>query len=524
MEKIKIGTRLSLGFGVMILFLVIVGTLAIRDIQTLSGLISKMYKHPFTVSNAVLLIDTDIIAMHRGMKDVALAHDEAGIAKAVGQVAEYEQAAYEQFAVVHDRFLGNKKMVNDAEQAFKDWKPIRDEVISLMKQGKRAEAAAITKEKGAAHVKQLEAYMHALIDFALNKGKQFNGMADKTSQSILTTTIVLIVIAVILGVVLALLMTRSITTPLRRLTDLTNKVALEGDFTERVESKGQDEVAVISQAMNQLLDKLQPTLQSILTEANQLSAASEELSATASQIKSASDDVSQGIDGSASALVQTNANMAELAEFIKQVTQSSEEVFSLAHQAETDANVGQRSMDETKQSIDKISESSHKIAGIINVITEISNQTNLLSLNAAIEAAKAGELGKGFAVVADEVRLLADRSNSSVSQIRELIEISAGNVAEGSEVVGNTAETLEKIITGVTQISVKIQEMTGAMSEQDRRASEVSLATSEVSRTSESAASAMNELGASISEVEITLDDLSKMADSLKTQVSQFKV
>jgi len=312
--------------------------------------------------------------------------------------------------------------------------------------------------------------------------------------------------------------------PIHALTSVIQSIERDNDLTQRIEVKGHDEIADISLAMNGLLTKLQPTLGEINQGAESLSSSSTELSATATQIQKTAEEVNQGIESSAAAMNQSSANVTQLAAAIREVASNAELIEGLARSATDGAESGQTAMEETTVAINSISESSNEISKIITVITEISNQTNLLSLNAAIEAAKAGDSGKGFAVVAEEVRVLADRSNKSVEQIRTLIERSTLNVNAGIAVVEKTSGILLDINGGVNEITQAISELNLAVTEQDRMAQEVNSAIEEINGVGENNASAMNELAAAINQVNATIDELSAMATTQQAQVGQFKL
>lgn len=147
-NRFKIGKRLIFSFSILLSFTIIVGTIAIYEMNKLAEISSNMYRHPLTVSNAVRDIKSNIIAIHRSMKDVALANSPAEISFAKDAVNRYEIRVYELFKVVHERFLGEKEQVIAAEKSFRAWKKIRDEVIQLSLEGKTKAAADITKGKG----------------------------------------------------------------------------------------------------------------------------------------------------------------------------------------------------------------------------------------------------------------------------------------------------------------------------------------------------------------------------------------
>lgn len=172
-NKMRLSYRLGGNFLLIIIFTIAVAIVSILYMNSLSSLTTKLYRHPYSVSTAVLRIDGNIVRMHRSMKDVALAKDEAGINKAVTKVADYEKLVFKDFDVVKDRFFGKNEKVTSAIKIFADWKPIRDEVIAYMESGERAKAADITKNKGATHVKLLNETINGFVTFAGKKASEF---------------------------------------------------------------------------------------------------------------------------------------------------------------------------------------------------------------------------------------------------------------------------------------------------------------------------------------------------------------
>gem|GEM_PF-6702280 len=233
--------RLGLVFGVLILLFGGAGLLAIRSMNRLASLTDNLYRHPFVVSTSVLRANSNIIAMHRSMKDVALADNEHQIQMAVNAVNQAEKKVVAEFERINERFLGNKMLVREAQQAFQDWKPIRDEVIALMRAGEDKKAAAITREKGATQVELLNERMTLLMDFAENKAGEFHENALTISYDVQRMVIVILVFSLLTGVLLAILMTRVIQKQVggdpSDIEILANKVA-GGDFSIEASAEG----------------------------------------------------------------------------------------------------------------------------------------------------------------------------------------------------------------------------------------------------------------------------------------------
>jgi len=227
----------------------------INKMELLSGLTTKMYRHPFTVSNAVLRVDRGIIKMHRSMKDVALAKNKSEIQKASRIVSEEERMVLEEFKIISERFLGNKKMYEDAQKYFKEWKPIREEVIALMEAGRKGEAAAITKEKGAKHVTKLNSAVDALNKFAQNKAKTFLNNAEKARNSTINIAYMLLIFTIVVGMLSSFFISKSIVKALSKMVGNAKNIS-NGDFDCKISIAGKDEIGELGRALKNMAENL----------------------------------------------------------------------------------------------------------------------------------------------------------------------------------------------------------------------------------------------------------------------------
>ena len=171
-----------------------------------------------------------------------------------------------------------------------------------------------------------------------------------------------------------------------------------------------------------------------------------------------------------------------------------------------------------------ISDSSKQIGSILTVITEIANQTNLLSLNAAIEAAKAGEHGKGFAVVAEEVRKLAERSAHAAKEITTLIQTSSKSIQDGNAMVNAVGAILKNIQEAITASGQKMKAIGAQSQAQSQDSATVVTVMGDLSGIAEQNAAATEQMAATIHETTRAVDELTKAAENLNALVSRFKV
>ena len=254
-NNIPIGQRLVSGFGILILITFITGIVAVLQIRSLADITTKIYRHPLAVSCAVRDVRADIIAMHRSMKDVALAENNTQIDAASAVVNLCEKRVYKNFDIALDRFLGEKTKVEIALQSFKDWKAIRDEVILLSSRGEKKKAAAITKGIGAKHVELMATQIQIMIDFAGAKAAAFSKDTMQKEKEIKLLLFGTLVALIVFGVFISLLITRSITAPLGLIVQRIESIAA-GDLSQSLTFKSRGEIGILADAFRELQKNL----------------------------------------------------------------------------------------------------------------------------------------------------------------------------------------------------------------------------------------------------------------------------
>ena len=343
----------------------------------------------------------------------------------------------------------------------------------------------------------------------------------KTIQQIL---ILVMVIAAVLVALLSFYISGTIAKPIVAITELVKRVA-QGDLTQyEVKVKSKDEVGELGRHFQEMVQNLR-------TFAQQVRSASEQVAAAAQQISASSEEIATGSSDQANSTLTMNQLFKELSTAIESVALRAGEAAELSHQTERIAQEGSKVVNESIAGMNTVNEQmarletdSNKIGDIIEVIDDIAEQTNLLALNAAIEAARAGEQGRGFAVVADEVRKLAERSGEATKQITDIIKgmqnntgLSVAAVLNAVEKTSKIKESFDHIVKMVNDSSTKVIEIVAASEEQSAQSKEVLQSIETISAASEEAAAAAEETAA-------TTQSLAKLAEELNESIAVFKV
>ena len=361
--------------------------------------------------------------------------------------------------------------------------------------------------------------------------------AEDIYTSSLRTVIGLLVLVAVLTVALALLITRSIVTPLAEAVRIAEVVAV-GDLTKDITVVGRDEPARLLAALKTMQQSLRGTIQSIADSSNQLASASEELHAVTEDSTRGLHQQNTEIEQAATAVNEMTAAVEEVARNAVSTSEASRESNATALQGreqvrQTVSSIGQLAEDVngTAQEVEKLAERVREISKVLDVIRSIAEQTNLLALNAAIEAARAGDAGRGFAVVADEVRALAHRTQQSTQEIEQMIgAIQSGtDQAVGSMQSSNTRArstlevaqaagvALEQITQAISSINERNLVIASASEEQAQVAREVDRNLVNIRDLSLQTSAGANQTSAASQE-------LSRLAVDLNNLVARFKV
>ena len=315
----------------------------------------------------------------------------------------------------------------------------------------------------------------------------------------------------------------SMLVPLERLGATIRQVA-GGDMTAAAPLEGGTEISQLAATFNGMVADLNKALGSMRLAADrvasgstELASSAEEMSLTVQETARVGEDLSRSGVEVLSALRELDANIESAAGHARQTIQRTQEA---VQDTDRSAETGRG----TARGMEGIREATTRIVQIVKVIQDIARQTNLLSLNAAIEAARAGSLGKGFAVVADEVRKLAERSEQSAEEIEGTIQAMELAVTQGAGSVDVTLQNLLAIRDRISQVAGQIEEIGTLSQGQARTSQEVGRRMGETTTRLEQNAAATHELAATVVEIAKTSEDLSQVAENLRDTVERFKL
>jgi len=341
----------------------------------------------------------------------------------------------------------------------------------------------------------LEAFSNMLSDAAQSGASSVSADSTRKLSVSANLTVISLIVALLITIGVAIVVTRLITAPMHRAMDMVRKTA-EGDLRDTLEVASGDEIGEMIGLLNQMVESLRKVVAEVVAASNNVTSGSEEMSATAQKLSEGASEQSAAAGESASAMEQMTSSIQQNADNAKTTDK-------IAGQAAEEARTSGDAVTHTVAAMKEIAEKIH-------IIEEIARKTDLLALNAAVEAARAGEHGKGFAVVASEVRKLAERSATAAAEIRQLSK-NGLSAAEGAGAM------LLKLVPDIRKTAELVQEINAASTEQSTGVSQIKKALQELDQVIQQNASAAEEMAS-------TSVELSSQAQQLQSAISFFKV
>lgn len=497
-DNVRIGKKLGIGFGVTVILMIVLCVVTILNSQLTNSLLTRLININMPKINHAIIMKDAIDSITRSV---------AALPFATQEIAEEEQnkmlinrGRYKEAIESLEKLLETqeeKDLLNRFKEASKSGAVVNDKIIELVKEGKKQEAQLLYLNETR---QTTETLVNAAASIIKNQEDRLEADA-KSLQSynrrLLVMALIVGAISIFIGIFMSIRITKSIKAPVEKAAEQLELMS-KGDFAFSISQNAigrGDELGIIARAMDALLTNLKnifneiiSTVHSLTSSATQLSSIAEEMSRAAESSSSRANSVATASEEMSQTVVDIAKNTASIADSAKKAVDTAQQGNSIVERSVGEVREIDETVNESARFVKSLGERSAHIGEIVSVINDIADQTNLLALNAAIEAARAGEQGRGFAVVADEVRKLAERTAQATSEIEDMIkaiqnEVSkaveimdsaTGKVQSGVELTTQAGDALKAIVKSSDELQVMVQQIASATEEMSATSEEIS--------------------------------------------------
>jgi methyl-accepting chemotaxis protein len=513
-----IGKRLAIGFGSVLVLMVVLAGLAIQRVGQIDGILTRIndvnsVKQRYAINFRGSVHDRAI-----ALRDVVLAASpEATKAhvELIGKLdANYQKSAGPLdalFADSKDLLPEEKESLAAIKEVERRTQPLITQVIALRQADNLPEAAALLDKQAAPAFVEWLASVNRLIDLE----EKLNNVAAREARgltgSFLAWMLALLAVATGVGAIAAWAISRGLLRQLGGQPDYAATIAgaiAGGDLSVSIATDADDRSSLLF-AMKGMRD-------SLVSIVSQVRAGTLTIASASAEITAGNQDLSGRSERQAGTLEETASSMEELTGTVRQNADNARQANALSESASKVAQRGGAVVAQVVETMASINASSKQIAEIIGVIDGIAFQTNILALNAAVEAARAGEQGRGFAVVAGEVRNLAQRSAAAAREIKGLISDSVAKVDDGAKLVDEAGSTMEEIVTSVKRVTDIMGEISLASQEQSAGIEQVNRAIGQMDETTRQNAALVEQAGTAASALQEEAENLARLVSIFK--------
>ena len=553
MKNLKIRTKLLATFMLVIILFIGTVAIAIYGLQANANKYSEFYNVEYKVTN-------NIMSMRRGLqiivKDLTFSTREGDASKIEAYTADMQKeldGLQTNGTWLFENFTGDAELLNTFATHITTAVEMQDTVIKTAQTDNKKAQEMLLNE------------YQPLVEEAVNTLIQISAVAEQNAEDDYLNTVsmqdmleALLLgmagVALVITLVLSTYLTSAITRPLRELEKSAEKI-VGGNFDFSITYTSKDELGKLAEAFRNMTvilesiisdasrllsemadgnfdvrtkaeDRYVGSFQSLLgsirklnrglsSTLGQINASADQVAAGSGQVSDGAQALSQGATEQASAVEELASTIAGISSQVKDTAENAAVARKQSNTAEDEVETCNKQMQEMITAMEEITRTSNQIGNIIKTIESIAFQTNILALNASVEASRAGTAGKGFAVVADEVRSLAGKSTEASKDTAELIESSIKAVNRGTEIANSTAKSLVKVVEGVRTVSTKVDMIAAAAEEQAGAVEQVTVGVDQIS-------SVVQTNSATAQESAAASEELSSQAEMLKNLVSQF--
>ncbi len=497
LKDIKIGTKLLTSYFIIAALTGVVGFLGITEIYEIDDANTMLYEKMTVPIGHVADMAAYFQRMRVNVRDHIFATNDLDKKKFYDRIfelkSEFEKASKEYESTLFTD--EGRRLWQASFDAMNKYISFMPQIERQVMDGNIEGALAVMKGDMWKANEEVQKALDHMYKNKIALAKQTADNNTATANAASRFMVVLILVAVAFSIIIGLIMSRGITVPLAKGVKFAEEIAA-GDLTARLDVEQKDEIGQLGTALQQMRDKLQEIIMAVFQGADNIVAASMQMSTTSQQI-------SQGATEQASSSEEVTSSVEEMASSIQQNTDNSLEAKKIAVK-------GAKGIEDGSQATNTAVNSMEQIVEKISFVNEIARQTNILALNAAVEAARAGEHGRGFAVVADEVRKLAERSRIAADEIDKISK-------NGMKVAENAGKILVELVPEIKRTAQLVQEISAASNEQNSGAAQINNAIQQLNTVTQQNAAASEELATAS-------EELSAQALQLKEMIAYFKL